>query len=135
MVVIGALGTWTEAQLDVTDYVHKLAGFVDMLATLPQDTVFIFRTAPYFCCHAGNHHRYSHKRQLIFSTLYTRSVLGAFPGRAHVWDTRSASETQPWADTAHRAARCASNHLPVRLVEEDAQTFKHLVCHMRSRAR
>jgi hypothetical protein len=126
--VVGYLGAWPEAAANATEFTVRLAATVDMLLTLPPSVRFIFRSAPYFCCFAGRFHRYSEKRQRLFTRMYRDAVLGAFPGRAYWWDTRALTEPRPLAEIGQRASACRSNHLPSELVAEDLKTLMHLLC-------
>lgn len=126
--VVASLGAWPEAEANVTEFVARLAGVVDALLSLPASTRLVFRSAPYFCCRAGAFHRFSEKRQRLFTRLYRAAVLGAFPGRAYWWDTRSLSEPRPLDEIAPHAEYCPSNHLPSELVVEDVKTLMHLLC-------
>jgi len=128
--VLGYLGAWPEAALNVTEYVSKLAELVNLLMTLPPTMRIIFRSAPHFCGFAGAFHRFSDKRQKLFTSLMRSSMLGAFPGRAYFWDTRSVSEAVPMKEVGHHAMWCRSNHLGIEMMREDLATLMHLICHI-----
>lgn len=126
--VVGYLGAWPEASSNASQNVAGLAATIDLLLTLPPTTRFVFRTAPYFCCFAGRYHRFSEKRQRLFSRMLRDAMLGAFPGRAYFWDTRSLSEPRSMSEIGERAGSCRSNHLPSPLVAEDLRTLMSLLC-------
>ena len=130
--VVAGFGAWPEAQLDVSAYVAQLARMLDELkdvaTRIGTEVPIIFRPAPYACCAAAEGRRYTAKRGAVLTSLLRRAAAAAFPQNFMWWDTRSLGEARPLGEAGRQTQACGSNHMDSRLVHEDAQVLKHLLC-------